>query len=120
VGIGDSWTAAFSMGDWELGDCTYTLRETNQTAVLVDASSKIEVDDKVPASADGSRGSSRTTLTGSGKGTVEIDPSTGWMLRKNVTLRYSGETKKAPTERDPGGTTTAQSMENITTVEPIE
>ncbi|HCO93690.1 MAG TPA: hypothetical protein DIU00_07035 [Phycisphaerales bacterium] len=121
VGIGDSWTGApFSMGDMEMGDCTYTLRETNQTAVLVDTSLKIEVDDEVPARADGSRGSSRTTLAGSGQGSLEIDPNTGWMLRKNVTLRYSGETKTAPTERNPRGTTTAQSMENITTVEPIE
>jgi WD40 repeat protein/DNA-directed RNA polymerase subunit RPC12/RpoP len=120
VGIGDSWMAPFFMGDMELGDCTYTLRETNQTAVLVDTSLKIEVNNVVPAPADGSRGSSRKTLTGSGKGSIDIDLSTGWMLRKNVTLSYSGETKTAPTERNPRGTTTAQSMENITIVEPIE
>jgi hypothetical protein len=88
--------------------------------VLVDASLKIDVDKEAPALADGSRGSSRTTLTGSGKGTVEIDSNTGWMLRKNVTLSYSGETKTAPTERNPRGRTATQSMENITIVEPIE
>jgi DNA-directed RNA polymerase subunit RPC12/RpoP len=120
VGVGDSWMAPFFMGDMELGDCTYTLREINQTVVLVDTSLKIEVDDKVPARADGSRGSSRTTLAGSGQGSLEIDLSNGWMLRKNVTLCYSGETKTAPTERNPRGTTMAQSLENITTVEPIE
>jgi len=121
VGIGDSWMGApLSMGDLELGDCTYTLRETSQTAVLVDTSLKIEVEDEVPARADGSRGSSRTTLAGSGQGSLEIDLNTGWMILKNMTLTYSGETKTAPTERNPGGTTTAQSMENITTVEPIK
>jgi len=121
VGIGDSWKAApSSMRALDLGDYTYTLRENKQAAALVHMSTKIDVDREQPASADGNRGSSRTTLSGSGQGSVEIDPGTGWMLRKDMTSRYSGETKTGPTRRDPRGTTVAQSMENITTVEPIE
>jgi hypothetical protein len=120
VGIGDSWMAPIFMGDMELGDCAYTLRETNQVAVLVDIGLKIDVDEEVPARADGGRGSSRTNLAGSGEGSLEIDPSSGWMVRKDMTLRYSGETKTAPTERNPRGTTMTQSMENITNVESIE
>ena len=104
----------------ELGDYTYTLREKKPAAVLVDISKEIDVDRKHPASADGSRGSSMTTLTGSGQGSLEIDPGTGWMLRKNMSLRYSGETKIAPTKQNPHGRTVSQSMENITTVEPIK
>ncbi|MHC4118686.1 MAG: DUF6263 family protein, partial [Planctomycetota bacterium] len=92
VEIGDSWTATpFSVGNQDLGDHTYTLRENNQAAVLVDISSKVELDEERPASTDGSRGPLRTTLAGSGQGSLEIDPGTGWMLRKNWTLRYSGE-----------------------------
>ena len=120
IGINDSWTTPFSMGNQKLGDCTYTLKETNQTALLVDISLKIKVEEEIPAPADGSRGSSIRTLTGSGQGSLEIDPNTGWMLRKNVTLHYSGETKTPPTAQNPRGTTTPQSMENITTVELIE
>jgi DNA-directed RNA polymerase subunit RPC12/RpoP len=126
VGIGDSWqarTALYSMGVGTLGlyDCTYTLRETEQAAVLVDISSKIEVDDEQPIpGADGSSGSLRTTLAGSCKGSLEIDPSSGWMLHKNVTIRYSGELKTAPTERTPQGATMGMSMEIVTTVKPME
>ncbi|MHC4625841.1 MAG: DUF6263 family protein, partial [Planctomycetota bacterium] len=119
VGIGDSWTAVPSSMEY-LGDHTYTLRENKQAAVLVDISAEVDVDREQPASADGTRGSSRTILTGSGQGSVEIDPGTGWMLRKNMTLRYSGETRRGPTKRDPRGKTVAQSMESITAVEPME
>jgi hypothetical protein len=121
VEIGDSWTPApFSMGSLELGDYTYTLRENKQASVLVDVSTKIDVDNERPARPDGGRGVSRTTLTGSGQGSIEIDPSTGWMLRKNLTVRYSGETKTAPSKRDPRGTTMPQSMESVVTVEPMD
>jgi len=124
VGIGDSWqawTALFSLGDTELDDCTYTLRENKQAAVSVDISSKVEVDKDEPIdSKDASAGSSRTTLSGSCQGSLEIDPRTGWMLHKNVTLRCSGETKRSPTKQRPQGSTTAISMEIVTTVEPID
>ncbi len=124
VGIGDSWqawTALFSLGDTELDDCTYTLRENKQAAVSVDISSKIEVDEDKPIdSKDASAGSSRTTLSGSCQGSLEIDPRTGWMLHKNVTLRCSGEIKRSPTKLRPQGSTTAMSMEIVTTVEPID
>ena len=124
VGIGDSWqawSAQFSLGDTELDKCTYTLRENKQTAVLADISSKVEVDEDKPInSKDVSAGSSRTTLSGSCKGSLEIDPQTGWILRKNVTLRCSGQIEGSPTERRPEGSTTAMSMEIVTTVEPVD
>ena len=123
VGIGESWqtpTDLVSTSANVLDDFTYTLRESEQAAVLVDISSTIEVDEETPASADGRRGASRTIMTGSGQGSVEIDPVTGWMLRKNMTSRYSGETRTAPTKKNPRGATTGYSMENTTTVEPME
>lgn len=124
VGMGDSWqawTALFSLGDTELDNCTYTLRENKQTVVSVDISSKVEVtEDKPIDSKDPSAGSFRRTLSGSCHGSLEIDPRTGWMLHKNVTLRCSEEIKRSPTKQRPQGSTTAMSMELVATVEPID
>jgi len=121
VGIGDSWQAKmalFSLGAGDLGldDCTYTLRENKQAALLVDFSSKIELDDE-PLSPEAG---SRATLTGSCEGSLEIDPSSGWMLHKNVTMRCSGEIRYPPTGRVPQRLTTGLSMEIVTTIKPIE
>ncbi len=124
VEIGDSWQAKMAMfsigaGDLGLDDCTYTLRENKQAALLVDFSSKIEVDNELISPEDGN-GSSRATLTGSCEGSLEIDPSSGWMLHKNVTMRCSGEIRYPPAERMPQGMTTGLSMEIVTTIKLIE
>jgi DNA-directed RNA polymerase subunit RPC12/RpoP len=121
VGIGDSWqarTALFSLGAGAVGldECTYTLRENKQAAWLVDFSSKIELDDELLNPEAGSR----ATLIGSCKGSLEIDPSSGWLLHKNVTTHYSGEIRYPPTERTPQGLTRGLSMEIVITVKPIE
>jgi DNA-directed RNA polymerase subunit RPC12/RpoP len=125
VGIGDSWqgkTALFSLGAGDIGldDCTYTLRETRQAAVLVDISSKIEVNDEHLYGEEGNLGSSTMTLAGSCEGSLEIDPGTGWMLHKTVTMHYSGEMKMAPTEQSPQGLTMVMSTEVVTKVEPMK
>ena len=125
VGIGDSWlgkTPLFSVGAGSIGldNCAYTLKESKQSAVLVDFGSKIEVDDELYAGERGSPGSMTIALAGSCQGSLEIDPSSGWMLHKTVTMHYSGERRMAPTQRAPQGLTTVMSMENVTTVKPIE
>ena len=122
VGIGDSWQARTSLSVARTGyDCTYTLRENKQDAVSVEVSSKIELDEDKPLDSEyPSAGRVRTTLSGSCQGSLEIDPQTGWMLHKKVTLRWSGEFKESPTQQRPQGSTTAMSMEIVTTVEPID
>lgn len=114
VALGGSWQArsTLPMG-LGLYDCTYTLREAEQESVLVDMGSKIQRDDETVPGA-------RVTLTGSCKGSLEIDPSTGWLLHKNVTLNYSGEIMTPPTERSPQGRTRGISMEIVTTIKPME
>ncbi len=122
VGIGDSWQARTSLSVARTGyDCTYTLRENKRDAVSVEISSKIKLDEDKPLdSEDPSAGRVRTTLSGSCQGSLQIDPQTGWMLHKNVTLRCSGQFKTSPTESTPRGSTAAMSMEIVTTVEPID
>ncbi len=125
LGTGDSWqgkTALFSMGAGDVGldDCTYTLRENKQSAMLVDFSSKIEVDDELLSGERGSPGAYTITLAGSCQGSLEIDPGSGWILHKTVTMHCSGESKIAPAERLPQGLTTVMSMETVTTIKPFE
>ena len=117
VGIGDSWparTALFSLGDVGLDHCTYTLRETTPTAVSVDFSSKIELDNEPDFSE-----SLKVTMKGSCEGSLDIDPSSGWMLRKKMTMHCSGEMKISPTEQTPQGMTIPISLEITTTVKPL-
>jgi hypothetical protein len=95
-------------------DCTYTLREAKQESVLVDIRSKIELDD------DKGPESPRVILTGSCEGYLEIDPTTGWLIHREMALNCSGEIKTPPTERSPQGRTSVISMETVTTIQPVE
>ena len=125
AGIGDSWqgkTSLFSTGAGSIGldECTYTLKEVRQDAVLVDFESKIEVDDELLSGERGKPGASTVTLAGSCQGSLEIDPATGWILRKTASVNYAGEWKFAPSERNPQGMTMPISTETVMTIKPID
>ncbi len=122
VETGDSWQAKkalFSLGTVDL-DCTYTLKEKTPAVMVVGVSSKIELDNELASAKGSSLGSTRTTLTGSYEGTVQIDPSSGWMVHKNATMRCSGEVTILPNEQMPQGMTLPVTMEIVITVEPME
>jgi len=122
VETGDSWQAKkalFSLGTVDL-DCTYTLKEKTPAVMVVGVSSKIELDDELASAKSSPLGSARTTLTGTYEGTVQIDPGSGWMLRKNATMRCSGEVTMPPNEKMPQAMTLPVTMETVITVEPME
>ena len=122
VDAGDSWRAKkalFSLGTVGL-DCTYTLKEKTPAAMVVDVSALINLQDQPVGAADDILGSTRMTLNGSYQGTLEIDPSSGWLLRKNAAMRCSGEVTMPPSAQMPQGMTLPVTMESVTTVEPIE
>ena len=122
VEAGDSWQAKkalFSLGTVNV-DCTYTLREKTPAVMVVGVSSRIELDNELVSAKGSSLGSARTTLTGSYEGTAQIDPSSGWMLHKNVAMRCSGEVTMPPNEEMPQAMTMPVTMETIITVEPME
>lgn len=122
VETGDSWQAKkalFSLGTVDV-DCTYTVKEKKPTVIVVGISSKIDLDNELVSDKGSAIGSTRTTMTGSYEGTIQIDPSSGWMLRKNATMRCSGEVIMPPNEQMPQGMTMPVSMETVVTVEPIE
>lgn len=121
VNAGDSWTAKsvlFSMGTVDL-ECTYTLKEMTPSVAVVSVRADIDLNDVLASARNSPLGSARATLKGSYAGTLEIDPATGWMLRKKTTMSGSGEVKMPPNKQMPQGMTLPMSMESITTIEPI-
>ena len=122
VEVGDSWQAKkvlFSLGTVGL-DCTYTLKEKTPATMVVDVSAQIDLNEEPVGAKDSALGSSTTTLKGSYEGTLEIDPASGWLLRKKATMNCSGEVTMPPNAQMPQGMTLPVAMSNVTTVEPIE
>jgi len=122
VAADDSWQVKrtlFSQG-WIDVDCTYTLKEKTPALMIVGVNSKINLDNEQVSATGGPLGSARTTLKGSYDGIVEIDPTSGWLLRKKATMNCSGQVKMYPSEKIPQGRTLHVAMKTITTVEPID
>jgi hypothetical protein len=119
IGIGDSWQAGvmhLSMLPDEIEE-TYTLKEKNRTFYTIDISSKIDMDNV--AVTEG-RSQAKVSLKGSYEGSLQIDQTSGWLIRKNATLKITGEMKIAANKQMPKENTTPISKEYIITVEPIE
>jgi hypothetical protein len=120
VAKGDSWQAKkilFSDADVDV-DCTYTVKEETPTSMVVAVRAKIDLDDDQITTGAGL--TQRITMTGSYEGTLEIDPASGWLLRKRAAMHCSGELKTPPTPKTPQGTTMPVTMETTITVEPVE
>jgi hypothetical protein len=120
--IGDSWHGGMVLpaaAPVDI-DLTYTLKEKRQGVVVIGISSKIELVDEAASTQDSPLGPTKASMTGSYEGALEIDSSSGWMIRKKATMRCSGKMKMAPNKQMPQGMALPMSMESITTVEPIE
>jgi len=122
VEIGDSWQgkAVLPAGAPIDIDLTYTLKQKKQGMAVVGISSKIELIDEPASTKDSPLGATKANVTGSYEGSVQIDSGSGWTVRKNTTMRCSGEMKMAPNEQMPQEMSLPITMESITTVEPIE
>jgi len=117
VGIGDSWTAKMILASQSLPieiDGTYTVKGSKKGVVIVDISSKRDLDDEaVPI------GKVRMKIAGSYQGTSEIDEASGWMIRSKANMHFSGETKIAGNKEMPEGMTVPMSIESAIAVEQI-
>jgi len=118
VGIGDSWTAKMILASQSLPieiDGTYTVKGSKKGVVIVDISSKRDLDDEgVPI------GKVRMKIAGSYQGTLEIDEASGWVIRSKANMKFSGEMKMAANKQMPQGMTVPISIESVITVEPIK
>ncbi len=122
VRIGNSWQAGvmrLSMIPFEI-EGTYTLKEKNQTDLTIDISSKIDLDNVTVPGMGSPQGQTKISLKGSFEGSLQIDQTSGWMIRKKATMKADGEMKMAVNQQMPKGMTIPMSIETVVTVEPIE
>jgi len=99
-------------------DLTYTFREKTQNATVIAIDSEIDLVNEPAPGPVGPMGPTMVSLTGSYKGSVQIDLNTGWMLHKKATMRCSGRMEMTNRERQTQSTPI--SVESVTIVEPIE
>jgi len=122
IGIGDSWQAGvmrLSMVPDEI-EGTYTLKEKKQTFLTIDINSKIDINNVTVPMMGSPQGQTKVSLKGSYEGSLQIDQTSGWLNRKNATLKIAGEIKMAANQQMPQGMTIPMSVESVITVEPIE
>jgi len=122
ISIGDSWQAGvmrLSIVPDEIKG-TYTLKEKNQTFFIVDVNSKIDIDNVTVPGMGSPQVQTKVSLKGSYEGSLKIEQASGWLNRKDATLKIAGEMKMAANQQMPQGMTIPMSAESIITVEPIE
>jgi hypothetical protein len=117
VGIGDSWGGKITLSavlPVEV-DSTYTLKGNEKGVIVVDVSSKMDLDDEAIGNKKGLPGQTGMKMRGSSsyQGILQIDGTSGWMIRKKVNMRFSGEVTQQ-------GMTVPMSMESAITVEALE
>ncbi len=118
---GDSWQGQRTLpGIPAKVNCTYVLKETDQAITTVDIRSEFDFVDVPVPSKVGSSGSTKVSIAGSYQGAAQIDRACGWLIRKKVALKASGQTKMAPNRQASQGTTMPMSIESVINVEPMK
>ena len=122
VNMGDSWQAKTILpyGERLEVDGTFTLKEKKQELMSIDMNSKIDLDNVIISAMGSPQGQTKLTMNGSYQGSFQIDQKTGWMIRKKVDMKSSGEIKMEANQQMPQGMTIPMSIEYVITVEPIE
>ena len=120
VEVGDSWQggAVLPAAAPVDIDLTYTLKERTQNVTFIAIDSEINLLNEPAPGPVGPMGPTMVSLTGSYKGSVQIDPRTGWMLYKKATMQCSG--RMETTTKEKLTQSTPISVESVTIVEPIE
>jgi hypothetical protein len=95
------------------------LKEKDLAVATVEISSKIDLTEVPVSTKVDPSGSTKISMTGSYLGTAQIDRVSGWMIRKKVTLKSSGQTKMAGSKQSPQGMTIPMSIESVITVESL-
>ena len=119
VQAGDSWTDKMvlnAMLPAEV-DSVYTLKGDKGNVAIISGSFERTMKD--PA-IDFNAGpvQAKMKMVGSYQRSLEIDKSSGWMIRSNSKLKISGEMKIPDNAQMPQGMTVPMTVESIVTVEP--
>jgi len=115
--VGDSWTCSSDVGGaFPISQkATWTLRGRKDGIGMMDVSSEVASDSTAARSVGAM--SVRYAVTGRNAGTVEVEESTGWIVRSRIESELSGT---AIMEGTPMGTMKIpMNMKTLTTTEPI-
>jgi hypothetical protein len=116
VGIGDSWQCSMKLLPnlpFEI-DGTYSLKDISKTAAILALHSAIDLNEEQNS------GQTKISLKGSLDGTLQINPSSGWLLNKKTTLKIIGEEIMSAQDNQQEEIMMPLSIESITIVETME
>ena len=122
VGTGDSWQSKMKLLPnlpIEI-DGTYSVKDISKTAVILAINSMIDLKNISNPVQQQNLGQSKISLKGSLEGTLQINPSNGWLLNKKTTLKISGEEIMSVKDNQQEETIMPLSIESITIVETME
>jgi len=110
VGVGDSWSrnTAYSGGSAMILENKWTLKERKNGVAVIEVASSIKPNPNAKPTEMGSPGmTSSSEFTGNQNGIIEIQESTGLIIKSNITQQMSGQT----TITSPGAPDNVTSME---------
>lgn len=116
--VGDSWTCTSDAGGaFPISQrATWTLRSRKDGIGTMDVSSEV-TSDSTSARSVGAM-SVRYAVKGQNSGTVEVEESTGWIVRSRIESELSGSATMEGTPM--GAMTIPMNVKTVTTTEPIE
>lgn len=122
VAIGDMW---YDITSIEVGfplylDVTYMLKDRKDGIVFIDVICKMDMGDQDSKLVEMQGMKMNMQLSGTQTGTVEIDETTGWILRSKIDQVFSGVVKIAPNEHMPDGMSIPMTIRSTVTAEPME
>lgn len=125
VGIGDSWQKKTTISYCSISnlfsvpqivDTIYTLKERKNGIATIDVFSMIQPNLKV---IEVGTGKYQFKLSGDSTGTIEVEESTGWVIRSKQNLRLNGQVVQEYPQLPQGRMIIPVSMTNTITQEPF-
>ncbi|MHC5060425.1 MAG: DUF6263 family protein [Planctomycetota bacterium] len=120
VQAGDSWTDKMVLNVMLPAevDSVYTLKGDKGNVAIISGSFERTMKDPAIDFINAGPVQSKMKMEGSYQRSLEIDKSSGWMIRSNSKLKISGEMKIPGNAQMPQGMTVPMTVESIVTVEP--
>ena len=122
VVVGDMWydTTSINVGFPVDIDVTYILKDRKDGIAFIDVISKMDMGEHDGKLVEVEGVKINMQMSGTQTGTVEVDETTGWMLRCKVDQNFSGVIKMAPNKHMPNGMSIPMTIQGTNTVEPME
>ena len=122
AGIGDSWQSKIRLLSnlpVEV-DGTYSVKDINKTAMILAVNSMFNLQNVSTQGEDQNLGQTKNFLKGSFESTLQINPSSGWLLNKKTTMKIKSEEMSPVKDNKQEEIVMPFSIESITIVETIK